>query len=92
MAQHLEVQWTPRALLDLLDILEFVSRDNPVAGKRLAGRIREKAEQLSIFPFHGREYLTGVRRIVLHRHYLFTYRVKADRIEILQVKHVARQG
>jgi toxin ParE1/3/4 len=90
MASSLDVEWTPRAALDLLDILEFVSRDNPKAAKKLANDIRKKADQLSTFPFLGREMSTGIRNLVPHRHYLLTYRVHAGRVEILQLRHVAR--
>jgi toxin ParE1/3/4 len=46
---------------------------------------------LSLHPYLGRESAPGVRELVVHRHYLLTYRIKPGRIEILQVWHVAQQ-
>jgi plasmid stabilization system protein ParE len=61
------------------------------AAQALAVDMRAKAENLRLHPYLGRESTPGVRELVLHRHYLLSYRITPGRIEILQVWHVARQ-
>jgi len=91
MAPDRQLRWTKRALANLDDIVQFISTDKPQAAHKLAQVIRAKTEALQIAPSLGRELLPGIRELIVHRHYLITYRVKSDRIEILQVWHTARQ-
>jgi addiction module RelE/StbE family toxin len=91
MAPERQLKWTKRALASLDDIVQFISTDKPQAARKLAQAIRAKTEALQAAPGLGRELLPGIRELVVHRHYLITYRVKPDRIEILQVWHTARQ-
>jgi addiction module RelE/StbE family toxin len=91
MAHDLRPHWSRRALADLSNIVDFISVDKPLAARKLAQVIRAKTEALSTTPQMGREITPGVRELIVHRHYLITYRVKAGRIEILQVWHTARK-
>jgi addiction module RelE/StbE family toxin len=91
MEPSLDLKWTRRSLTDLARIIEYISQDNPEAARHLAVSIRAKAEQLRSFPYLGREVLPNVRELVVHRHYLLTYRTKPGRVEILQVWHVAQR-
>jgi plasmid stabilization system protein ParE len=75
----------------LAEILEYLSKDSPRAVQRHADQIQKKAEQLSAFPYLGREISPGIRTIVPHQYYLLTYRLKPDSIEVLQLRHVARK-
>lgn len=91
MAPELQTHWSRRALSDLSNIIDFISIDKPLAARKLARVIRAKTEALGTNPKLGRETVPGVRELIVHRHYLITYRVKADRIEILQIWHTARK-
>ena len=91
MALELELKWSRRALTDLTRILDYIAQDKPAAAQALAVDMRAKAEHLRLHPYLGRESAPGVRELVLHRHYLLTYRIKPGWIEILQVWHVAQQ-
>ena len=91
MALDLQTHWSRRALSDLSDIIDFISIDKPQAARKLAQAIRAKTEALGTNPKLGRETTPGVRELIVHRHYLITYRIKAGRIEILQIWHTARK-
>jgi plasmid stabilization system protein ParE len=48
-------------------------------------------EQLVTYPYRGRaSEREDVRELLVHRHYLVSYRVRRDRVEILQVWHTAQ--
>ena len=91
MAPSLELKWSRRALSDLARILDYITQDKPDAARQLAADMRAKAEHLRVHPYLGRESAPSVRELVLHRHYLLTYRIKPGRVEILQVWHVAQK-
>jgi toxin ParE1/3/4 len=91
MAHELELKWSRRALSDLERLLDYVALDKPSAARQLAGKIRGQAENLRSYPNLGCESLAGLRELVIHRHYLLTYRVKPGRIEIIQVWHTAQK-
>lgn len=87
----MEVRWLRRALADLDAIAEYVAHDNPVAARSLVARVRDMTEQLANYPYLGRaSERADVRELVVHDHYLVSYRVRPNRIEILQVWHTAQ--
>lgn len=91
MAHKRQLRWTSRALSRLQDILEHIAADKPMAANKLAKAIRSRTEALCDTPYLGKEVVPGVRELVIHRHYLITYRVTPDHIEILQVWQTAQQ-
>jgi toxin ParE1/3/4 len=91
MAPSLELKWSRRALSDLTRILDYIAQDKPGAAQQLAADIRTKAEHLCLHPYLGLESAFGARELVVHRHYLPTYRLKPGRVDILQVWHITQQ-
>lgn len=84
--------WRPLAIADRESIFEFISRDNPLAAIELDERIGIDAERLLQHPQIGRRgRAKGTRVRVVHPNYLLVYRVLDDCVEILRVKHAARQ-
>jgi toxin ParE1/3/4 len=90
MAPNLQVRWTKRALSNLDGIVQFIAKDKPQAAHKLAQAIRARTEALQTTPNLGREVMPGLRELVVHQHYLITYRIKSGKVEILQVWHTAR--
>jgi len=86
-----EVTWAFQALLDLEDIRAYVARDRPVAAERLAERIRAAAAALDRYPARGRPISQGRYELTRIRPYLIRYRVTADGVRILEVRHGARK-
>lgn len=91
MAHKRQLCWTSRALGRLTDILDHIATDKPIAANKLAKAVRAKTEMLCDTPYLGREVAPGLRELVIHRHYLVTYRVMPDRISILQIWHTAQK-
>ena len=88
--------WTTPALRDLLEIVEYIRSDNPVAASRFAKDVRAKVSRLARFPLSGRflpEFpMTGLREVVIGN-YRVIYRAvpSARQVKILTVRHGARR-
>jgi toxin ParE1/3/4 len=85
------VEWTETARADLVDIVDYISDDNPEAAQELMEEIETKTAKL---PSHPKIYrqgrLAGTREMVVHKNYIVVY-AEADRtVSILRVLHVAR--
>jgi toxin ParE1/3/4 len=84
--------WSRRALADLTRIAVRIAKDKPLAAEGFVIAVREKAASLEQFPLLGRVgVLEDVRELIVHKNYLITYRVRADKIDLLQVWHVAQR-
>jgi addiction module RelE/StbE family toxin len=87
----MEVKWLRRALQGLDAVAAYIAQDNPKAAQTLVKSLREKARQLASFPYMGRvSEAPEIREFVVHEHYLLSYRIRPERIEILQVWHTAQ--
>jgi len=88
----LKLVWKPLALADREQIMDYIAQDAPLAALELDELIELKAEQLLERPQlyrPGRK--RGTREMVVHPHYIVIYRMSKDLVEILRVKHSARQ-
>lgn len=88
-----KVRWTSEAESWLLEIHNYIARDNPAAAFRTVQGIYKKAEVLEDFPEIGyvyRRHGTQQVRILLYGHYRIAYVVKPNGdIDILGVFHGA---
>ena len=76
-----------KAKKDLLQIFSYIAERNQAAADSLIEAIDGKFEQLSRFPFIGRERASlaaGLRSIVVRAHLIF-YTVGRERINIVRV-------
>jgi addiction module RelE/StbE family toxin len=86
------VVWLPAAIEQLLSIIDHISEDSPAAAVEVAQTIRARAATLATYPNRYREgRIPGTRELVVKPNYIVVYRVKADRVEILRVRHARRQ-
>jgi toxin ParE1/3/4 len=77
----------PRAETDLVEIWQFIARDDPRAADRLLDRIEEQCQLLASNPRLGRirpEIAPDARASVVGR-YLILYRAIDDGVEIVRV-------
>ncbi|MDE1183788.1 type II toxin-antitoxin system RelE/ParE family toxin [Paraburkholderia sp.] len=85
------VVWLPRAIQQLLGVIDFISEDNPQAAIELAQTIRTKGGALSA---HLNRYRTGriagTREMVVEPNYIVVYRVMPDEVQVLRVRHARR--
>ncbi len=86
---------SPEARQALLDIYDFISRENQSAADRVIDTIKEQFRSIAQYPDHGRsreELSTGLRSLVVRkdRSYIIFYQQQADAIDIIRVLDGAR--
>ena len=87
-----DIQWSALARADLLDIVDYISDDNPIAALEVLEDIQSKSDQLSDFPKSGRlGRVEGTRELVVLANYIVIYREEALTTRILRVLHAAQQ-
>lgn len=92
MAQPRPVFWSPAAVNDLIRIGRRVAVDSPANADKLLDQIERKASILAVFPEIGHVgRKAGTRELLVHSHYLIIYRVLADGVHLLRVKHSSRK-
>jgi toxin ParE1/3/4 len=92
----LRIAYKRRALADLDSISAYIARENPLAARRVVGRILQSLKRLEGFPYSGRAGTKpGTRELsVPGLPYLVIYRIFEERddgiVEIVAVYHTAR--
>ena len=88
----MRLRYTPPALADLENILEYVAAHSPSASRKVAERLRALAELARQHPEIGRATdEPGIRRIIARPYpYLIFYEATDDAIIIHAVRHGAR--
>lgn len=85
----LKLKWTKRALRQLNQAQEYISRDNPAAAAEVANHIAESTLLLLTQPRIGRPgRVKGTREwVVKQTPYLLAYTVENNTLQILSVIH-----
>lgn len=88
----MKLVYTPRALRDLEGIATYLVERNPSAAHNVLTAIRSSIDVLAVFPKIGRAIDDmGRRRVpVLRLPYVVFYRVAADEVLILHIRHTSR--
>lgn len=86
-----KLEWMEPARIDLLEIVDYISDDNPDAAQRIKDDIEAKAEKLPAFPRMGRPgRIEGTRELIIWANYNLVYEEDALTIRILRVLHAAQ--
>jgi len=85
-----QIVWTDEAVAHLEAIVEYVEAFNPAAARRLGERLILVADSLAEFPERGRDAGVGQREMTTVWPYVLRYRVEANQVVILRVRHGAR--
>jgi toxin ParE1/3/4 len=89
----LNLRYTPKALAELADILDYIAARSPQGARKVQARIQTIAGVLAQHPLSGQ--LTserGLRRAVTPPYpYLIFYEVTADEVVIVGIRHGARE-
>ncbi len=89
MREHLPVQFTESAILDLEDIrLYYKDRQVPEVGERFVVEIITAIEELPVFPERGRtvpEFNQPSLRELIHSPFRIVYHIDKQRISIVRV-------
>jgi toxin ParE1/3/4 len=89
----MEVRWSIPAAEDLEIICEWIERDNPEAGRRIARTTYDECARLKDFPNIGRasRRMAGRRELTFAPlPYIVVYQVKPDAVEISRIFHGAQ--
>jgi addiction module RelE/StbE family toxin len=87
-AEPFEVRWTERALRDLRDIGDYISKDSPAAAERWVETLLAAVEAAAATPMAGRivpELRRDDVREVLRKTYRLVYSVRGQTLEVLTV-------
>lgn len=91
----MQVRWLVKALENLDEEAEFISRDDPAAARAVVRRIHDAVENLKPNPALGRPgRIQGTRELVVPgTPYIVPYRVRPrlNRVEVLRVFHASRR-
>ena len=85
------VSWTLGARLDVERIRDYIGQFSPLAAHRFALRLVTAADSLSAYPLRGRQIGGGIRELTIVAPYLIQYQVIGGEVEILTIRHGARQ-
>ena len=84
--------WRPKAREDAGRIVDFIADRNPAAAARLAELLEHATERLTDHPYmHRTGRLPDTREAIITPNYILVYRIGAEAIEILAVKHTRQQ-
>jgi toxin ParE1/3/4 len=88
-----EATFSEDAEADLLDIAEFIARDNPIAAREWVDAVRQRCHLLSQHPLMGESRpgfgVAGCRSISVGLYVIF-FRPSASGIEIARILHGSR--
>lgn len=85
------VLWSERSRRDLAGIHAYIGQFAPLAAQRFTIRLIAAVESLAEHPNRGRHIGQDVREMVAIRPYIVVYKVAAEGVMILHIKHGAQQ-
>jgi len=84
------IVWSEPARGDLESIRAYIGQFDPSAAQRMAERLLAAADSLEQFAERGRPIDEGRRELTIIRPYLIRYRVTAETVFILRIRHAAQ--
>ena len=91
----MQIKWLRKALVNLDEEAEYISRDNPAMARKIVQQIHEAVSMLAKNPSLGRPgRIFGTRELVVPgTRYLVPYRVRPclKCVEVLRVFHTSRK-
>ena len=86
-----DLEWKPRAVADLMAIVDYISDDNPEAAQALKEDIETGVLRLRDNPrLYRAGRVTGTREMVVRSNYIVVYAEDADTVTVLRVLHAAQ--
>ena len=84
----MKIKWTKESLLNIQEIEDYISHDNPTAAIKFTDKLISLVDNLLLFPEKGRivpELSFEQIREIIYNNYRIVYLVKKNSIEILTV-------
>jgi addiction module RelE/StbE family toxin len=85
------VIWSSRSLRDLESIRAYIGQFAPLNAQRFTARLVVTVERLAAQSHRGRLVGGEVRELVVIPPYAIRYRVTAETVQIVRIKHSAQQ-
>ena len=85
--------WSYKALEDIKEIFEYISRDSEFYARNVVKEIRKKVKSIKLFPRRGRvipEINDKNYREIFQWNYRIMYKIESQNIYILSIFHGAR--
>lgn len=90
----MKVVWTPKSRTRLQQIHDYIALDNPTAAKNLVATLIQQITTIADQPYAGtrvKEYQRDNIRELYNGRYRLIYRIRNNAVEVLTVRHSARQ-
>jgi toxin ParE1/3/4 len=86
--------FSPKALADLDEILDYIAREKPSAARRFVSQLMTRCRQLAVSPLVGTrcDNLSPGLRAVSYKAYVIYFRPSDDEVRIEPVIHSARNS
>ncbi len=91
MSKTYQIVWSDRSRRDLEGIRAYIGQFAPLASQRFAARLVATVEALAQHPDRGLPVANGVREIVVVTPYRIRYRITADTVEVIRIRHGAQK-
>lgn len=86
----MKLTWSVQSLADREAIMDYISRDDPLAAISLDDEFEACADLACLHPeMHRTGRVPGTREIVVHPHYVMIYRVINNGLNVLRVLHTS---
>ena len=86
------LEWKATAIADLVEIIDYISDDNPDAAQVLKDKIEDKT---FLLPERAQMYrvgrVEGTREMVVRPNYIVVYTESPEVVTILRILHTAQQ-
>lgn len=87
-----KVEWKAPAIADLLQIIDYISDDNPAAAQALKNDIETKVGNLAENPrLYKTGRVAGTREMVVRPNYIVVYLEAKNVVSVLRILHAARR-
>jgi plasmid stabilization system protein ParE len=83
--------WTDEARANLAGVRAYIAQFSPLNAQRSTGKLVDAVESLAFLPERGRPVGGGRRDLIAVWPYIVRYRVAADAVVILRIRHGARR-
>ncbi len=89
----MRIRYTSNARDCLVEIRDYIARENPQAARRVVTHIRNQTLLLAEQPSAGKPgRCEGTRELVINPYpYIVAYRIEDEEVQILAVVHTSRQ-